>query len=188
MNPQEEHRSRNDRMALMALLDHHGSDWLLEQVASLCADKALTLRLRGDRGAAAAWDRTSTVLAAVQTALGHPAPTPGEGVVQVLGAAKEIVDSSVEDFQSGVRDGTYEADEANLARLAGNQATAESLGRLIPAISALYSASQAVLDAMGGWTPDFLKDEAPDLEDAIIAVDACAVTAAAPEPIAGPRP
>ncbi|MDW4800141.1 hypothetical protein NQ294_33240, partial [Escherichia coli] len=72
-------------------------------------------------------------------------------------------------------------------RLADNKAAAESLGRLAPALSTLYETSKAIIDAMGGWTPDFLKDEGPNLENAIVAVDACAVLV--PEPVAaGPRP
>ncbi|MGY3582143.1 hypothetical protein ACVIGB_000933 [Bradyrhizobium sp. USDA 4341] len=176
-----------DLKALQALLGRNGPSWLFEHAAALCGEEGLTRRLKGDREGAAPWDRASMVGEAVQTALAQPPAAPGAGLVKVLATVKNIVDSSVSDFETGVEDGTYDSDEANLSKLADHQAAAESLGRLVPALSALYGTSKAVIDAMGGWPPDFLKEEASSLEDALIAVDACAVVN--PEPIpAGPRP
>jgi len=176
-----------DLKALQALLERNGPSWLFEQAAAACYEEGLTRRLKGDREGAAPWDRASAIGEAVQMALGQPRANPGAGLVKVLAAVKDIVGSSVNDFQTGVDDGTYDSDEANLSRLADNKAAAESLGRLAPALSTLYETSKAIIDAMGGWTPDFLKDEGPNLENAIVAVDACAVLV--PEPVAaGPRP
>lgn len=109
--------------------------------------------------------------------------TDGENVVTAtLGAAKDLVNSYVEDYSSGIQDGTYD-DKQGLET--AEQASA-AFDLMIPALAKTYDAAKALLNAFGGNTPDWLRQEASALEEALAAVD----TAATPEalPPAASRP
>lgn len=91
-------------------------------------------------------------------------------VAATLGAVKDLVDSHVEDYSSGIEDGTYD-DKAGLETA---ERASEAFDRMIPALAKTYDAAKALLEAFGGNTPDWLRDEAVALEEALAAVKASA--------------
>jgi hypothetical protein len=107
----------------------------------------------------------------------------GENVVgTALGAVKDLVDSHVEDYSTGIADGTYD----DKAGLTAAEQTSKTFDRMIPALASAYDAAKALLDAFGGNTPDWLRDEAIALEEALSAINAAAGLEAQPAAAPGP--
>jgi hypothetical protein len=106
-------------------------------------------------------------------------------------AAKDLFDAYGGDVPSWLRKEAGKVEEMLFALrgAVGPGAAAfdpQHLGKLSGPLGDLYDAAKDMLDAYGGDTPDWLRDEAVRTEDAIFAIRELAVPVAECEPVAPP--